>query len=101
MSLLETDPETGDTFFTGSLEEALVLVEQDRHVVLIPRNGFFTVELRDKEPVDAAAEWGSAATPEQALRFALGAYFGPDDYEGYADYLAEALYRGTWPNWTY
>lgn len=99
--MLDTDTETGDTFFTGSLDEALRLVKQDRHVVLIPRKGFFTVELRDEEPEDAAAEWGSAATPEQALRFALGAYFGPDDEHYNADYLAEALYRGEWPEWTY
>ena len=98
--MLETDAETGDTLFTGSLDEALVLVKQDRHVVLILRNGFFTVELRDAEPDDAAAEWGTAATAEKAMRFALGAYFGPDDDEYDADYLATALYRGEWPNWT-
>lgn len=95
--LLVDDPESGDTFFTGDLDAARVLVEKDRRIDVRAHVGSYTVHLiDDPDNDDSVAEWGSAASEESAMRFAFGAYFGPTDAEYDEHRLLRALAAGSW-----
>lgn len=81
----------GDAFYVGELSPAVLLATKDRFVREFIRDGGETpvhvVHLCDSPIVgldpdcDDVAEWGAGSTPEEALRFALGAFFGPIDSE--------------------
>jgi hypothetical protein len=88
----------GDPFYAGPLGEALTVALSDRRMHVTyqrdPERQPFFVELSDCTaethitgvgPCPEAAEWGAGPNLETALRFALGAHFGPLDAEYMGD----------------
>lgn len=93
-------------YFIGDLEQGKVLAYLERtvHIGRLPRSpdavGVALCDqadcVKDFADCQTTAEWGSGQNEEEAWRFALGAFFGPDD-DGYDPArLAAALERGTW-----
>jgi len=78
------DEKTDSLFYTGPLEAAKKIAVAERIVKeYVNRKGNFVVSLNDEcsDGSLSEAEWGAADTNEQAWRFALGAFFGPYDYD--------------------
>ncbi len=85
------------TLYLGPLDQAKVLVRQDRHPkVTVNRAGHRTVEFHDDPEKASVAEFGSHPDQHMAWRYALGAYFGPLDEEYDEAYLQAALDAGRW-----
>lgn len=92
-ALLMEHPDTGDTYFLGDLLTGQVLAERNgRYVKGGQRpDGVYYVHLNDTPDPDSTAEWGAGATLEVAMRYALGAMFGPIDSEYSEDHLRWVL----------
>lgn len=78
---------SGDWFYTGDLRAAKRIILSDRHPMMGIDDNFKTgvqtykVELRERNADGAVAEFGgSAESFEEAWRYALGAYFGAEDW---------------------
>lgn len=78
--LTETTP--GDTYYNGPLDPAVAMATDER-ILTCGRtpSGTWWAHLHDLPPYYAMCEWGTDADPEKALRYALGALFGPIDEE--------------------
>lgn len=82
-------PETGDCYYTGPLAPAVAVMKRERIIRLLPyASGKFQVVFVDftldgsrPDTWERAAEFGTGDTPEVAMRYALGAAFGPIDSE--------------------
>lgn len=82
MSRLIVEAANGDSYFTGNLKQGIALAARDRWISSTYNDGVWRVELCDDPERTDAAEWGSSITSEEeAMRYALGAMFGPDDAE--------------------
>lgn len=91
--------EAGEPLFVGDLAQATSLVKADRfRPVLVPTPDGYRVELRDEvDPKGVAAAHGTGATPEAAMRAALGAWFWEVlEFSATPEEVAEALERGAW-----
>lgn len=96
MTGLLTINDNGDTFYVGPIAEALTLLrEEDTSVRTVQRtdgtwlavsswSADLTLSDDPDELFGLADEWGSGATEDEALRYMLGANFGPLD-ESYDD----------------
>lgn len=89
MPLLE-ERENG-TYYTGPLGAGINLAHEDRIIETTEQeDGTWLIEFLDgADPT--AAEWGRGESREEALRYALGAMFGPIDSEYDEARLQEAL----------
>ena len=107
LPLLMQDMETGDWYFTGDLPAAMRFIREDCAVTVTtqstdadtPTKGtVYRVAIaydslegdRGADWMFAAAEWGVGPTQEIAMRFALGAAFGPVDSEYTGDRWLQA-----------
>lgn len=90
--------EHGDPVFMGDLEAGKVLVRTERHPIMtLTDDGCVLISLCEDEDMIDESEWGKGKTEEEAWRFALGSYFGPDDGEFDEEYLRAALAAGRYP----
>lgn len=79
MSLL-IERDNGDAYYTGPLMNGLALVLIDRVIFTEGYEDVFHVEFRDFPGNSGdTAEWGRGETLDEALRWAMGAFFGPLD----------------------
>lgn len=90
--------EAGEPLFVGDLAQATSLVKADRfRPVLAPTADGYRVELRDEMDPESVAAHGTGASPEDAMRGALGVYFwGVLEFSATPEELAEALEYGAW-----
>lgn len=73
----------GDVFYTGPLRAGERVAETDfEFAITEPESGLWRVEASFiGSTLPGYDVWGSAATAEEAMRYALGAIFGPMDDE--------------------
>src|SRR5690606_25269858 len=90
--------EAGEPLFLGGLAQGVALVEADRlRPILVPTADGYRVELRGEMDPEGVAARGTGASPEAAMRAALGAHFWAVlEFSAEPEELAEALERGAW-----
>lgn len=91
--------EAGKPLFVGDLAQGVSLVKADQlRPILVPTADGYRVELRDEmDPEAVAAARGAGASPEAAMRAALGVYFWAVlEFSADPEELAEALECGAW-----
>lgn len=72
----------GDLFYVGiDTDRLLRVVSEDRIIKTDRQPGEYMVSFCEKYGDPSVAEWGSGTTEDDAIRWALGAYFGPFDEE--------------------
>lgn len=95
--LLTIGPNGGDTYYTGPLTPAMTLAEAERFILQTrTEDGRFHIEFLDAPEDKVGAEWGTGETFEEAMRYALGAMFGPVDEEYDEAYLQRSLDARVW-----
>jgi hypothetical protein len=94
---LLTEGANGDTLYTGPIGPGMAAAHSERDVKVehpSERGGkTWRVSLHDSPNLmpTTEAEWGCAATLEEAWRYALGAFFGPVDAEYSEDLLVRII----------
>lgn len=98
MTSIVKHTEAGEPLFVGDLAQAMFLVKADQfRPVLVPTADGYRVELRDEMDPEGVAAHGTGASPEAAMRAALGVYFwGVLEFSATPEEVAEALEYGAW-----
>lgn len=94
-SPLLVEDTNGDVLYQGPLGPAYRIAAEERYIFWY-RNpaGHWSVRFCDDLyfPEESEAEWGNSSTLTGAMRYALGALFGPIDDEYDEDALRSELY---------
>lgn len=93
---LTVGPNGEDAYFAGDLDAALALMDDRVVIEEVGATGQHYIMLCDDDTRESCAEWGAGKTREEAMRYALGAYFGPMDEEYDESRLAASLAAGVW-----